>query len=495
MFLRKLSFGSLVELSEQQGLGADAVRPRVAIIGAGITGIATACHILDAGFECHIFEAGDKDVVGGIWTKVNETSSLQIHSQFYRFHDAVEWESDYPKRKEILGQVMRLWERYDLARRTTFGCKVTSTYQEEDGKWVVNDTANGYYDGLVAAIGTCGEVYSPSIPGQQSFRGQVIHSSELDVKAVKGKNVLVVGGGASAVEALEFACDNGASSVKVLARSERWFIPRHPMLNACLAGTIGDRYGILAYILGFFLRLIFYREFWDMAPPMNGKDDLYSGTPIVNSRVFELMRQGRASWVRGDILNFTRRGIRFSRRKGGAKEGSLGEERIEKGDVCILATGYRRPSLSFLPKSKASSKYQPPNWFLQVFPTENPTVCATNCTWKDGIGSVGGAHIGIYTRFLLVFLLDPRTAPSETIMKAWVDLVHILKRPYPGGALAFVTSAELFGWFLIVMLVQPALWPWIGFIWNGPGPDPNPKESQKARLGPTQVEIALEQKQ
>ena len=36
--------------------------------------------------------------------------------------------------------------------------------------------------------------------------------------SAKGKNVLVVGGGASAVEALEFACDNGAASVKVLAR-------------------------------------------------------------------------------------------------------------------------------------------------------------------------------------------------------------------------------------------------------------------------------------
>lgn len=217
-FLRKLSFGSLVELSEQQGLGADAIRPRVAIIGAGITGIATACHILDAGFECHIFEAGDKEAIGGIWTKVNETSSLQIHSQFYRFHDAVEWESDYPKRKEILAQVMKLWERYDLARRTTFGCKVTSTHQEEDGKWVINDTANGYYDGLVAAVGTCGDVFAPSFPNQAAFKGQVIHSSELDAKAIKGKNVLVVGGGASAVEALEFACDNGASSVKVLAR-------------------------------------------------------------------------------------------------------------------------------------------------------------------------------------------------------------------------------------------------------------------------------------
>lgn len=217
-FLRKLSFGSLVELSEQQGLGADSIRPRVAIIGAGITGIATACHILDAGFECHIFEAGDINSVGGIWTKVNNTSSLQIHSKFYRFHDAVEWESDYPNRAEILGQVMKLWDRYDLARRTTFGCKVTNTYQEEDSKWVVNETTNGYFDGLVAAVGTCGEVYAPKIPNQAAFSGQVIHSSELDRKAVEGKNVLVVGGGASAVEALEFACDNGASSVKVLAR-------------------------------------------------------------------------------------------------------------------------------------------------------------------------------------------------------------------------------------------------------------------------------------
>lgn len=216
-FLRKLSFGSLLELSEQQGLGANA-GPRIAIIGAGITGIATACHILDAGIECHIFEAGDEDAVGGIWTKVNDTSSLQIHSSFYRFHDSVEWKSDYPNRREILDQVMKLWERYDLARRTTFGCKVTNTYQEEDGKWVVNETTNGYFDGLVAAVGTCGDVYAPTLPNQHSFKGQVIHSSELRRKAVKGKNVLIVGGGASAVEALEFACDNGASSVKVLAR-------------------------------------------------------------------------------------------------------------------------------------------------------------------------------------------------------------------------------------------------------------------------------------
>lgn len=138
--------------------------------------------------------------------------------------------------------------------------------------------------------------------------------------------------------------------------------------------------------------------------------------------------------------------------------------------MCIFATGFTRPTLSFLPKSKSSSKYQPPNWYLQCFPTENPTVCATNCTWKEGIGSVGGAHIGVYTRFLLVFLIDPATAPSEWMMKTWVDLVHILKKPYVGGPLAFVTSAEVFFWFLVLICAQPSLWKYMGFIFNGPGP-------------------------
>lgn len=215
---RQLSFGSLLDLSEKADLGRSGIRPRVAIVGAGITGIATACHILDAGFECHIFEAGDEESIGGVWTKVNETSALQISSKFYRFHDSVEWKSEYPNRKEILGQVKRLWNHYELSSRVTFHCKVESTYQEEDGKWVVNNSSHGYFDGLVAAVGTCGDKWSPAMANEDCFKGQIIHSSELDRKTMKGKRVLIVGGGASAVEALEFACDNGASSVKVLAR-------------------------------------------------------------------------------------------------------------------------------------------------------------------------------------------------------------------------------------------------------------------------------------
>lgn len=43
-------------------------RPKVAIIGAGITGVSSAAHCVGHGFDVVIFEAGDKSQLGGIWS-------------------------------------------------------------------------------------------------------------------------------------------------------------------------------------------------------------------------------------------------------------------------------------------------------------------------------------------------------------------------------------------------------------------------------------------
>jgi hypothetical protein len=75
-----------------------------------------------------------------------------------------------------------------------------------------------------------------------------------------------------------------------MSQSEKWFLPRHATLNAALAATVGDRWGILAWIIEFLLRLFFYKELSEMAPPVNSeKGGIYSGTPICNSRVFDLI--------------------------------------------------------------------------------------------------------------------------------------------------------------------------------------------------------------
>lgn len=89
----------------------------------------------------------------------------------------------------------------------------------DGGRFLVNgEEGYGAFDGVVVAVGTCGRVSVPCIPGLEDFGGRTCRSSRLRSVDVRGKKVVVVGGGASAVEAMEFAVDHGAESVAVVTR-------------------------------------------------------------------------------------------------------------------------------------------------------------------------------------------------------------------------------------------------------------------------------------
>jgi heterodisulfide reductase subunit A-like polyferredoxin len=45
---------------------AHLVRPKIAVIGAGLTGVSAASHIVGHGFDCRIFKAGPKENLAGI---------------------------------------------------------------------------------------------------------------------------------------------------------------------------------------------------------------------------------------------------------------------------------------------------------------------------------------------------------------------------------------------------------------------------------------------
>ena len=112
--------------------------------------------------------------------RVNDTSGLQIHSIMYRFHPSVQWQGGYPNRKQIVSQVEQLWKRYNLDKKTKFGVKVKGVKQDDQTRWVINnDPSLGRFDGLIVAIGTCGEPKMPHIQGMEKYKGEIYHSSEL----------------------------------------------------------------------------------------------------------------------------------------------------------------------------------------------------------------------------------------------------------------------------------------------------------------------------
>jgi cation diffusion facilitator CzcD-associated flavoprotein CzcO len=96
----------------------------------------------------------------------------------YRFHPSVTWSGGYPNRQQTVSQINSLWHRYGLESKTKFDTRVEKVYKDEKGRWIINDTSNGRFDGIIAAVGTCGDAKIPHIPGMEKFKGEIYYSSD-----------------------------------------------------------------------------------------------------------------------------------------------------------------------------------------------------------------------------------------------------------------------------------------------------------------------------
>ena len=47
---------------------ASLTRPKIAVVGAGLTGVSAASHCIGHGFDVTIFEAGSRENLGGVWS-------------------------------------------------------------------------------------------------------------------------------------------------------------------------------------------------------------------------------------------------------------------------------------------------------------------------------------------------------------------------------------------------------------------------------------------
>lgn len=260
--------------------------------------------------------------------------------------------------------------------------------------------------------------------------------------------------------------------MSILARSEKWIIPRNTFVDTLLSLNIFGQETSLSFIPEFLLRKLFYRDLQDLAPPASGQKEgagIFTDTPMVNSDVIKQLRSGQADWVRGDIKGFESNGVVVNRRSKGVPKGGPGYEQLVEADMVIMATGFHRPSLTFLPADCFVEPYAAPNWYLQTFPPPHPSVSAINCTYVSAIGSVGNWHIGIYTRILLMFLVDPLARPSAFWMHRWIGMTRLLKASSPTPAFDFFTYLELVWWFVFCVSINPFRWKWALFVFFGVG--------------------------
>lgn len=201
---------------------------KIAIIGGGITGISNAIHLIKCGYEVTIFEKSDS--LGGIWTNgiANKKSHLQTPSFLYYFNWKVKWKNRYPFTNEIREQILKLSS--ELEEATIFyNCEVVALNICDDESIEVK-TSLGHiskFNGCIIATGLHQKANLPELDIINS-KTKYITFSEIDtIQTYKDKNIIILGFGASAVEAFNTLSLLDFKKISFVSRSPRWIFPNN----------------------------------------------------------------------------------------------------------------------------------------------------------------------------------------------------------------------------------------------------------------------------
>ncbi|MFE9675102.1 flavin-containing monooxygenase [Streptomyces sp. NPDC006259] len=189
---------------------------RVCLIGAGLSGLATAHALRSAGIDFRCLEQAPD--VGGIWRRVQAGERgpgyLSLHLNTakqltgYADHPMPASYPLYPRHSEVASYLRSFAEWAGVVDHIELETAVESVRPEPDGTWtVVSRDAEGVrasrsFTHVIVASGHNTEPSMPALPpGSETFTGTILHAVDYrDGADYAGRRVVVVGLGASAVD-------------------------------------------------------------------------------------------------------------------------------------------------------------------------------------------------------------------------------------------------------------------------------------------------------
>jgi cation diffusion facilitator CzcD-associated flavoprotein CzcO len=201
--------------------------PHVIIIGAGMSGIATAVKLKQAGFtDFEILEKGSR--VGGVWhwnTYPGLTCDVPSLLYRYTFEGKPDWPHFFAKGGDIQEYHRKVVDTHALRSHLKLDTEVTGARYVE-GRWQV-DTADGERreaDFVIAATGVLHHPNVPDIKGLADFQGSMFHTARWDHDVpLPGKRVAVIGNGSTGVQ-LTGALQPVARELKLFQRTPQWVL-------------------------------------------------------------------------------------------------------------------------------------------------------------------------------------------------------------------------------------------------------------------------------
>jgi cation diffusion facilitator CzcD-associated flavoprotein CzcO len=209
--------------------GADAPHVRIAIVGAGFSGIGMAIRLKEAGIEDFVILERAEDV-GGTW-EANTYPGCQCdvpsHLYSFSFQPNPSWTRTYSRQPEIWAYLREVAERHGVRAHLRLGHELAgATWDEERGLWHV-ETSRGDWTAtlLVDATGPLSHPAVPAIRGLRRFEGTIFHSAQWNHEHdLTGERVAVIGTGASAIQFVP-RIQPKVGAMHVFQRTAPWILP------------------------------------------------------------------------------------------------------------------------------------------------------------------------------------------------------------------------------------------------------------------------------
>ena len=503
---------------------------RIAVIGAGISGIAAAHSLRKTGHVVEIYEKSEK--IGGVWSCGYPNVRLQNTRDHYRLMD-MPW-SARPDRHPTSSQIQQhLHEAIaNLHIPIKLGHEVTQLKEIEDGWQLCYQNSEGVgqedYDFIIPSIGQySGDKRGTEFPGQHKFKGEVLTEREInDLSVFNGKRVLVMGFGKSALDMATLAVEQ-ASEVHHIFRKPRWMIPFHILgihysrLLFCRMGTvlmpswvqpnaletfIHKRLGFLVrgnwnvvktivkaqiYLLGIGKSKVVKNRLAALTPEHDLVDDFRSATAMQPQMYTRYIAQERLLPRQGELSSFTESGV------------VLEDGQNIDCDLVVLSLGSGSPKFPFMPERYRQLLESEPDGvqlYRHILHPRIPRMAFAG--FNHGFMHVPAVEVGML--WLSAFLEGELVLPSTEAMEQSMVTVQQWKRDHinfePSRSCAVNTR---FQQYLDVLLQDLGLSPYrkmpnlLAELFSQYGPDDYTgvyeeyRESMARRAQPTHV-LALD---
>jgi len=199
----------------------------ILVVGGGFSGLIAGASLVDRGFDSFriLEKAGD---FGGVWYW-NRYPGAQCDVESYIYLPLLEETGYIPREKyayqpEILAHAQRIGRHYGLYEKALFHTCVRSLeWSDEDHRWHATSNRGDRLSArfVLLAGGGLDRPKTPKIPGIESFKGKIFHTSRWDFDYTGGdasgglrnlhdKTVAIVGTGATAIQCVPYLARDAA---------------------------------------------------------------------------------------------------------------------------------------------------------------------------------------------------------------------------------------------------------------------------------------------